>query len=131
MAKTSFREISQLLGWTPYGFWGAIAIIGVCFGYECRQDEFCLDGIAIIHPHNGLGKGGKLLAFFETQVAALGYKKISLGSADGYVEKFYLKNGYTPTELKMYAETNDWEAKSKGYKYPVAYTQQEGERLKL
>ena len=63
-----------------------------------------MDGIAIVEPHNGVGRGGKLLAFFEKQVGSLGYGSISLGSADGYVERFYLKNGYRAVELKILVE---------------------------
>jgi len=53
LAKTSFREISQLLGWTPYGFWGAIAILSIdpirlCFG----------SGLL---PLMDVGQGGNLL----------------------------------------------------------------------
>ena len=60
-----------------------------------------LDGIAIVQPYNAVGRGGKLISLFEQCVSALGYKNISLGSADGYVERFYIKNGYTPVEMNL------------------------------
>jgi len=72
-----------------------------------------------------------LLAFFEAQIAALGYASISLGSADGYVERFYIKNGYTPVELKIYVSPDYDPALHANAPHPVAYTQSEGERLKL
>ena len=75
------------------GYYLDDTLVGVCYGMGVDDTHFSLDGITIVQPHNAQGWGGELLAFFERQVAALGYKKISLGSADGYVERFYLKNG--------------------------------------
>ncbi|MCL2363031.1 MAG: hypothetical protein FWC71_00020 [Defluviitaleaceae bacterium] len=106
-------------------------LIGVCYGGAGKDGDFSLDGIAIVHPHNAQGWGGELLAFFEAQVAALGYTSVSLGSADGYVERFYLKNGYTPTELKMYVTADCDPSSAKDASLPVSYTQPEGSRLKL
>ena len=105
--------------------------VGVCYGLEIDNESFMLDGIAIVEPYNAAGRGGKLIAFFEQRVSDLGYKSISLGSADGYVERFYLKNGYTPVELKIYVEGEAWRDKCKNFKYPAVYTQAEGERTKL
>ena len=85
-------------------------LLGCCYGAGEADGHFALDGIAIVFPFNAHGKGGALLAFFEKQVAALGYKRISLGSAGGYVERFYLKNGYTAIELKILVPPGeDWQ----------------------
>jgi hypothetical protein len=113
------------------GYYVDEKMIGVCYGFEINYENFALDGIAIIEPYNKSGRGGKLIAFFEQCVSSRGYKFISLGSANGYVERFYIKHGYTPIELKVYVENNEWELKSKNYIYPVTYTQAEGKYIKL
>ena len=116
---------------TIVGYYIHDELIGVCYGSEFSQNEFSIDGIAIVRPYNGVGRGGKLISLFEQNVSLLGYKKISVGSAGGYVEGFYMKNGYVPVELKMYAKSSEWQDKSQDCLYPIAYTQKEGERLKI
>ena len=77
-------------------------LIGLCFGHARNASAVGLVGIAM-HPDAAAhGKGGELLRFFEQGVLAHGYTTISLGSASGYVERFYLKNGYKPTEYLVY-----------------------------
>jgi len=116
---------------TVVGYYHKNELIGVCYGFPAKDGDFSLDGIAIVWDYMKAGRGGELLAFFESQVAALGYTSISLGSADGHVERFYLKNGYTPTELKMYVTADYDPSSTQSAPYPVAYTQPEGDRLKL
>ena len=131
---TNLADLEKMCAQFPsavVGYYIGDKMVGVCYGFEIDTENFMLDGIAIVQPHNAVGRGGKLIALFEQRVSALGYKNISLGSADGYVERFYLKNGYTPVELKVYVEGNEWESKSENYEYPVAYTQTENEYIKL
>ena len=77
-------------------------LIGLCYGWPFAAgglkgaDKIILQGIAVIEPYNAQGRGGLLLAHFERQVARRGPHTISVGSAGGYVEGFYLKNGYRP-----------------------------------
>ena len=75
-------------------------MIGVCYGFEIDKENFMLDGIAIVQPYNAVGRGGKLISLFEQCVSALGYKNISLGSADGYVERFYNKKRLYTRRIK-------------------------------
>ena len=44
-----------------------------------------------------------LLRALEGEARRRGYAAVSVGSADGYVERFYRKNGYVPVELKIFA----------------------------
>ena len=98
----SILDICEKYPTTTVGYYFDTCLIGAAYGVASEfNDGFSLDGIAIIHPYNGVGRGGKLLAFFEKRVALLGYASISLGSAGGYVERFYLKNGYRAAELKI------------------------------
>ena len=131
---TKLTELDKMCERFPsavVGYYIGDKMVGVCYGFEIDCENFMLDGIAIVQPHNAAGRGGKLISLFEERVSAMGYKNISLGSADGYVERFYIKNGYSPVELKIYVEGSEWEHKARDYIYPVAYTQQEGERTKL
>ena len=130
LSLSNLEKICEQFPSAVVGYYIDDKLIGVCFGFEIDDENFTLDGIAIIEPYNAKGRGGRLISLFEQNVSALGYKNISLGSADGYVERFYIKNGYTPIELKIYSQ-DDWEEKSKNSKYPIAYTQKEGDKIKL
>jgi len=123
-------EIAKKCPGTTVGYYLGSELIGTAYGFPSEFDDgFSLDGIVVVEPYNAAGRGGKLLAFFEQQVAALGYSEISLGSADGYVERFYLKNGYRATELKILVPRGiSWENHPA---FPVAEVQTQGEYTKL
>lgn len=79
---------------------------GVCYGWPRSEqvdndDSFTLDGIALIEPYNKCGRGSRLLEFFVDAANSLGYPRVSVGSAGGYVERYYLKNGFLPIEFKV------------------------------
>lgn len=80
-------------------------VIGVAYGWQ-RPDgiSFCLDGIAIVAQFWHMGYGTALLSEFERAVRGYGAMRVSLGSAGGYVEDFYISCGYEPTEYKIYDE---------------------------
>jgi len=91
------------------GYFADDRLVGICYGWPRSEqvtddDSFTLDGIAIAEPYNGHGRGGRLLAFFEDAAGTLGYDRVSVGSAGGYVERFYLKNGFRPIEFKVMIE---------------------------
>lgn len=82
-------------------------VIGVCFGWarnlDVREDRsFVLDGIAVMSNFQKNGYGKVLLAAFEKAAAGYGYSLISVGSAGGYVEKFYMDCGFIPKEYKVW-----------------------------
>ena len=84
-------------------------MVGVCYGWPRSEqvdndDSFTLDGIALIEPYNKYGRGSRLLSFFEDAVRKIGYERASVGSAGGYVERYYLKNGFKPIEFKVMIE---------------------------
>lgn len=86
-------------------------VIGVCFGWarglDVRGDRsFVLDGIAVTSDFQKNGYGKVLLAAFEKAALGYGYSLISVGSAGGYVEKFYMDCGFIPKEYKV------WEGES-------------------
>lgn len=82
-------------------------VIGVCFGWGRRLDvpedpSFVLDGIAVREDYQKMGCGKRLLGAFEKAAADYGYPTVSVGSAGGYVEKFYIDCGFTPKEYKVW-----------------------------
>ncbi len=82
-------------------------VIGVAFGWHRRiefpeDDSFELNGIAIKYEYEKKGYGKILLKAFEEAARDYGACAVSLGSAEGYVEKFYLDCGYIPKEYKVW-----------------------------
>ena len=61
------------------------------------------------YDHAATGLGGRLLAAFEEHAGAVGYRSISVGSADGYVERFYLSHGYQQTEYMVKLNADDFD----------------------
>lgn len=90
-------------------------LAGVAFGWPRELDasgdpSFTLDGIAVKEPYQRKGYGRLLLLAFESAAEEYGYPVVSVGSAGGYVEKFYLHNGYIPKEYKIWTDCGIKEA---------------------
>ena len=82
-------------------------IIGAAFGWsreiEFSDDRsFALDGIAVRYDFWKNGIGSRLLEHFEKAAVLYGAKSVSVGSAGGYVEKFYIDRGYIPQCYKQW-----------------------------
>ncbi|MCL2287515.1 MAG: GNAT family N-acetyltransferase [Firmicutes bacterium] len=119
---------------TVAGYYIDDRLVGCAYGFPSPWGDdkcFSLDGIAIEWDYKAQGRGSKLLQFWEKCVYELGFSRVDVGSAGGYVEHFYLKNGYKPIELKILVEGDGWKEKQKGYAFPVAELQTQGEYNKL
>ena len=83
-------------------------MVGIAFGWPREaalpRKEYCLDGIAVRYEYWGKGIGSELLKAFEEGMLKYGYDMLSVGSAEGLAEKFYLKNGFVPKCFKTYAD---------------------------
>lgn len=84
-------------------------IIGAVFGWsrkiEFPEDKsFALDGIAVRYDCQKNGIGSRLLEHFEKAAELYGAKSVSVGSAGGYVEKFYIDRGYIPQCYKLWRD---------------------------
>lgn len=84
-------------------------VVGVCFGWARKLDapedkSFVLDGIAVRWDFQKKGYGKILLDAFEKAAAGYGYSLVSVGSAGGYVEKFYMDCGFIPKEYKVWKD---------------------------
>ena len=71
-------------------------VIGIAYGSPSRRKAgfIILRGIAVQSRQAKLGYGSRLLQFFESRSQERGFHAVSLGSAGGYVDHFYEKNGY-------------------------------------
>jgi GNAT superfamily N-acetyltransferase len=83
------------------------AVAGVAFGHPNGRDGAALAGITVDDAHTAHGLGSLLLARFEQAAADAGHRSVSLGSGGGYVEHFYLKNGYQQTEYMVVIPDGD------------------------
>lgn len=100
------------------GYFKENQLIGIAFGWPRKEElesvhAITLQGIAIESEYKAKGLGSKLIKFWEQQVKAMGYKKVGVGSADGYVEHFYQKNGYRPICYKLF------DSEGIVYEYPI------------
>lgn len=82
-------------------------VVGVAFGWyrsldDPKDNSFTLDGIAIEGPYQKNGYGKLLLKAFEDAAKGYGASVVSVGSAGGYVEKFYIDCGFVPKEYKVW-----------------------------
>ena len=81
-------------------------LIGLCYGLPDPPDGVILDGIAMLDRYAGRGFGSRLLQYFDRQIERAGYTVCSLGSAGGYVEHFYTKNGYRPGKFAFWVPSD-------------------------
>ena len=94
----------------PKGFVALITdneVAGVAFGWlrsieHPDDDSFMLDGIAVRYGYQKQGYGKLLLDAFEKAAADYGAPSVSVGSAGGYVERFYINCGYIPVQYKIW-----------------------------
>ncbi|PSQ19088.1 hypothetical protein BRD00_02245 [Halobacteriales archaeon QS_8_69_26] len=74
-------------------------LVGHCLGQPGDDGVVELAGIAVENDHQRRGIGTGLLAEFEARAATLGFSRVTLGSAGGYVDRFYRENGYDPESI--------------------------------
>ncbi|PSQ42645.1 hypothetical protein BRD17_08195 [Halobacteriales archaeon SW_7_68_16] len=58
-----------------------------------------LAGLSVVESHRRRGIGSRLVAAIERRAATAGYDRITLGSAGGYVDEFYLASGYAAESI--------------------------------
>lgn len=96
-------------------------------------DTVELDGIAVEHPYRRHGIGTELLATFEARAASLGYERVTLGSAGGYVDEFYRRRGYTPQRILVRPELGEGvdEFRERGYAITEKSTDEDTKKIYL
>ena len=97
--KSRFKDIKKIYFKLPNLFVGCFNrnnLIGYIFLDNLKRDYF-IEGMAVKHKYWRKGIGSKLLRRIETQARQERIKKITVGVAPiGWVERFYMKNGYKP-----------------------------------
>ncbi|PSP79502.1 hypothetical protein BRC81_04620 [Halobacteriales archaeon QS_1_68_20] len=73
-------------------------LVGYCLGRGRSEDLAELHGIGVQDPYTRQGIGTDLLARFE-EAAAAGFDGVTIRSVGGYVDEFYLANGYEPASV--------------------------------
>ena len=88
-------------------------IIGICYGWPANKQQYehgtiVLQGIAVAEEFSGNGYGSRLLHFFEHQVERTRGQTVTVASAGGYVDHFYMKNGYEPVAFMICVPAASW-----------------------
>lgn len=94
----------------PELFLGAYAdgaMVGFTTGRARSERTVELVGIAVDDEYTRRGIGSRLLDEFEAAAVELGYDRVSLGSAGGYVDDFYLANDYEPESILVRLHPED------------------------
>ena len=82
-------------------------IVGICIGRDGPHEGVELNAIGVAESHMRRGIGSAMLDALEERAASLGYDRIGLGSAGGYVDEFYLANGYEPANVLVRLDSED------------------------
>lgn len=73
--------------------------VGFALGVRGEDSDIELRGIGVVESHRRNGIASALLGHLEENAAELGFETIGLGSAGGYVDEFYIANGYEPESI--------------------------------
>lgn len=82
-------------------------LVGYCLGLVQANDRIELRGIGIQPAYRREGIGTTLVQAFEARVAERSVDRISVDSAGGYVDQFYVKNGYAPSSILVQLDPSE------------------------
>lgn len=119
---------------TPVLFLGADDdgnLVGICLGWPTDSDVVELVGIDVAPARRGWGIGSRLLEQFETNAEDLGIQKITLGSAGGAIDRFYVSNGYSPSKILVRGTAETLPADYRNLGYDVVKGQSGKSSLKI
>lgn len=105
----TMRRFAAMYPKSFIGLFTDAGLTGVAFGwprnhFDPEDPSFCLDGIAIMAEHWRRGNGRYLLSAFEQAARAYGASVVSVGSAGGWGESFYIGCGYRPIQYKSWQD---------------------------
>lgn len=110
-----YRERSELF----VGAYRNGDLVGHCLGLPRSAASVELCGIGVAPPHRRRGIGTELLTAFEDRVASLEFERVTLGSAGGYVDEFYVRNGYSPESVLVRLDPDDSPDASRASEYEI------------
>ena len=108
-------------------------LIGVAYGHPSPRDPHhaILHGIAVVEEQSGRGYGSQLLESFCQQALRAGCATISVGSAGGYVDHFYVKNGFRPVAYHICVPSAQEVPEELRAKYAVVSERLDGDLRRL
>jgi N-acetylglutamate synthase-like GNAT family acetyltransferase len=75
------------------------SVIGVTTGRRWETGEASLAGIGLEPDRRGEGIGTRLVERFEAEARQAGIERLTVASAGGYVDRFYLDCGFHPERI--------------------------------
>jgi ribosomal protein S18 acetylase RimI-like enzyme len=79
-------------------------LVGYCLGRRGADDTVELEGIGVQPAFRRQGIGSQLVQQFESTVAEMDVERIEVDSAGGYVDRFYVENGFTAQSILVRLE---------------------------
>lgn len=90
-------------------------LVGHCLGRPWDEATVEVAGVSVVPDRRREGVGTALLAALEERAAASGLDRVTLASAGGYVDEFYLRNGYAPESVLVRLDPDDLPERDPGY----------------
>lgn len=100
-----FREWRRSFPDLVLGAYAGQELVGYCLGVPGYDSGIELKAIAVRESYRRQGIASSLLDTVEENARRSGFERLSLGSAGGYVDEFYLANGYEPESILVRFET--------------------------
>ena len=94
-------------------------LVGFALGVP-GHDGIHLKGIGVRESHRREGIGSALLDRSEAAARERDADRISLGSAGGYVDEFYVANGYQPESVLLRFESGSMPSRYRSLDYDIA-----------
>lgn len=131
------RSLDTIESWyeaTPELFVGAYdgdEPVGICTGRTVSGETAELAGLGVDSSVRREGVGSRLVETFEENAARLGFERITVASAGGYVDQFYADCGYAPEEILVRVSPGELPAEYRNLGFDVVNEATEGETKKL
>jgi len=93
-------------------------LVGFALGIP-DDGSVLLEGIGVRESHRRAGLGSSLLDRIETAARDRDADRISLGSAGGYVDAFYVANGYQPESVLLRFESGAMPSRYRSLDYDI------------
>lgn len=106
-------------------------LVGYCLGLRRSEERVELHGIGVQPAYRREGIGTRLVEAFESRVARSDADRISVGSAGGYVDRFYRGNGYRPDSILVRVDPDESPANRDRTGFDVVDERREGDVRKL
>ncbi|MFB6186530.1 MAG: GNAT family N-acetyltransferase, partial [Halobacteriaceae archaeon] len=125
--KSWYEQVPELF----IGVYDNNTPIGICIGRKRDSAHAELAGLGVIPEYRQQGIGTRLLERFEHNAKNIGIERITLGSAGGYVDQFYVDNGYTPEKILVRVSTEQLPNDDNDVEYEIIEEKEENGTRKI